>query len=474
MVDRLAQGISTSFVSGDYRKTVASLDDILARVKASDIGPEEVARIMPPLRAILQNAELVHAEQVRRTSNGRGTLHHHTLVVRKVEEVVDELAKAGGEKSAELIRLSAEVHYLMRDLDKAIAILKKDETKIAGDDRAMQLLATCYMLNDQPEEASHYIAVALDMAPDDSENVRLAGKISALKKKGGRRRIVSGRWPHSLIPASELETAVRETVLAENPFDRSLLTDRSRVAAVGSCFANNLAASLKKFGRDAFSFPFGEEINNTYTNRLVFEALDDNAGESRKAVLSDLGMSQESLDTFGDYLRTSDVLVYTLGVSQGFFDSDGKPVLIKGFGGVDRTLLNSAEYRNISVAENVSNVRAIIECVRNLNPEIAIVFTVSPVPLARTFNSRSVVTNDCISKSALRITAFELTHGQAGKKTYYWPSFEIAKWIAPHIAVEAPEDRPFGADDLYSRHVSDHIVEMIVRLFLEFAAGEGA
>jgi len=474
MIDQLPQGVSDSFLSGDYRKTVASLDDILALVKASEIGPQQIEQVTQPLWTILQNAERVHEAHVRRTSTGKGTVHHHTLVVRKVEEVVDELANAGSEKSGELIRLSAEIHYLMRDLDKAIAVLKEDEEKIADDERAMQLLATCYMLNDQPEEAGRYIAIALDKAPDDPENVRLAGKIAELRKKGGRRRIVSGRWPHSLTPPSELETAIRELVLAENPFDRNLLNERSRVVTVGSCFANNLAASFKRFGRDAFSFPFGEEINNTYTNRIVFQALDDHAGENRTAALSGLGMSQESLDTFRDYIRTADVLVYTLGVSQGFFDSDDKPVLIKGFGGVDRTLLNSAVYRNISVAENLANIRAIIECVRNLNPEIAIVFTVSPVPLARTFNSRAVVTSDCISKSTLRVTASELTHGQADQKIYYWPSFEIAKWMAPHMAVESMADYHFGADDLYSRHVSDHVVETIVRLFLEFATGEGA
>ncbi|NKB49355.1 MAG: hypothetical protein GKS02_08315 [Alphaproteobacteria bacterium] len=474
MIDQLPQGISDSFLSGDYRKTVASLDDVLALVKTSEIGPEHIGQVTPPLREILQNAERVHNEHVEQISTGKGTVHHHTLVVRKVEEVVDELANCGAEKTGELIQLSAEIHYLMRDLDKAIAVLKDNEEIVAGDGRAMQLLATCYMLNDQPDEADQYIGIALKKAPDDSENIRLAGKIADLKKKGGRRRIVSGRWPHSLTPPSELETAARDLVLAENPFDRALLSDRSRVVTVGSCFANNLAAIFKRFGRDAFSFPFGEEINNTYTNRLVFEALSNDAGENRTTTLSELGMSQESVDTFGDYLRTSDILVYTLGVSQGFFDSDGKPVQLKGFGGVDRTLLNSAEYRNISVAENVANVGAIIECVRNLNPEIAIVFTVSPVPLARTFNSRAVVTSDCVSKSALRVTAAELTQGQADRKIYYWPSFEIAKWMAPHMAVESMEDYHFGADDLYSRHVSDHVVETIVRLFIEFSSGEAA
>ncbi len=63
---------------------------------------------------------------------------------------------------------------------------------------------------------------------------------------------------------------------------------------------------------------------------------------------------------------------------------------------------------------------------------------------------------------------------EASQKIYYRPSFEIAKWLVPHMTVESMKDYHFGAEDLYLRHVSDHVVEIIFHLFTEFASGEGA
>jgi hypothetical protein len=127
MISRLHQSTSDSFLSGDYRKTVASLDDTLALVKAREVAPQLIAQ---QLWTIPQNAERVHDAKVKQTTNGKGTLHHHTLVVRKGGEVVNELAMGESEFSAEIIRLSAEIHYLMRNLDKAIVVLKENEEKI--------------------------------------------------------------------------------------------------------------------------------------------------------------------------------------------------------------------------------------------------------------------------------------------------------------------------------------------------------
>jgi hypothetical protein len=103
------------------------LDDLLALVKAREVAPQQITQ---PLWTIPQNAERVHDAKVRQTTNNKGTLHHHTLVVRMGGEVVNELAKGESEFSAELICLSTEIHYLMRNLDKAIAVLKENEEKI--------------------------------------------------------------------------------------------------------------------------------------------------------------------------------------------------------------------------------------------------------------------------------------------------------------------------------------------------------
>jgi hypothetical protein len=44
---------------------------------------------------------------------------------------------------------------------------------------------------------------------------------------------------------------------------------------------------------------------------------------------------------------------------------------------------------------------------------------------------------------------------------YYWPSFEMVKWVGPHTAAPA-----YGVDDGVARHVSDQLVVAIIDCFV--------
>src|SRR5665213_3912527 len=116
----------------------------------------------------------------------------------------------------------------------------------------------------------------------------------------------------------------------------------------------------------------------------------------------------------------------------------------------------------MSVQENTDHLRRIIACVHKLNPDAKVVLTVSPVPLAATFDRPSAVQADAVSKSTLRITVEEvLRDGIPG--VYYWPSFEVVRWLGAHLTTGHPP--VFGGDDGASRHVSMWLVRMIIRLF---------
>ena len=122
----------------------------------------------------------------------------------------------------------------------------------------------------------------------------------------------------------------------------------------------------------------------------------------------------------------------------------------------------------ISVAENVANLRAIIAGAKAINPAIKIILTVSPVPLVRAFEEDSALIGDCISKSTLRVSIDELMDG-GGEEIYYWPSFEMAKWIVPHYGLGLPDNLLFGYDDGVSRHASKEMVQEIIGAFLEYS-----
>jgi hypothetical protein len=113
------------------------------------------------------------------------------------------------------------------------------------------------------------------------------------------------------------------------------------------------------------------------------------------------------------------------------------------------------------VEQNVANLRAIHELLQRVRPGIRLVLTVSPVPLAATFEMASAVVADCVSKSVLRAAAHEFLKG-AGAEVSYWPSYEMVRWIGGHTG------GAFGGDDGSNHHVTDALVTDIVELFVEY------
>ena len=97
--------------------------------------------------------------------------------------------------------------------------------------------------------------------------------------------------------------------------------------------------------------------------------------------------------------------------------------------------------------------------VKSLNPDVKMVITVSPVPLRTTFEFKSAMQADCISKSTLRVVAHEFVSKHP--EVIYWPSFEVVRWLGGHVG-------PFyGNDDDAALHIGDHVVHAITDLFIE-------
>ncbi|MCW5679417.1 MAG: GSCFA domain-containing protein [Xanthobacteraceae bacterium] len=317
------------------------------------------------------------------------------------------------------------------------------------------------MLDDRPKEAFEEIKYAKTLEPDDSEVKRLYDAITKRLVHAGNSRLISSRWPEMMQNQDNLKGLFKRLILPEAGPPRALFEKNSKVVTIGSCFAMNISAALGRSGIDAVPFFFGEEVNNTASNLAVFEMLVSNDTQS-----SFEGADSEFIKSaleFGKHLAASDVLILTLGVSFGFFSKDGHPLLLKNTGGIDRSILSRATNRRLDVPENVRNCIKIFEIARKLNPKLRFVVTVSPVPLARAFGFRSAIHADAISKSTLRLVAHELT--EIDSNIVYWPSFEMAKWLAPHI--KQGQNGFFGADDESSRHVSLHVIEAITTLFIE-------
>jgi hypothetical protein len=127
-----------------------------------------------------------------------------------------------------------------------------------------------------------------------------------------------------------------------------------------------------------------------------------------------------------------------------------------------------AVLRLATYSETLEAIRTCIRGIRSVT-NATLVVTISPVPIDSviglvTQHLKSAIEVDCVSKSRIR-SAFDEVYS-AERRTdpaiFYFPSFEIVRWIAPLMPIPA-----FGLDDAASRHVSSPILNGICSLFAQ-------
>jgi hypothetical protein len=119
--------------------------------------------------------------------------------------------------------------------------------------------------------------------------------------------------------------------------------------------------------------------------------------------------------------KNSQLLVITLGQNEGWIDSRG---FVWGSAPTvearQRLDVNPIEF---SYETNLSDLRWVIEKIREENANVKIMFTVSPVPAGATFIAKSVFVQSMAGKSVLRAVVHEVVKEYEG--IMYFPSYEL-------------------------------------------------
>lgn len=268
------------------------------------------------------------------------------------------------------------------------------------------------------------------------------------------------RYPDGELLKSDFGRAVDESVLTPLKDVKRFITPQTKFFTIGSCFARAIAQSLRERGYSVENREFGEHINSTFANRALVEWMMgkiDPATEPRiKALVG--GISPEELKAM---VANAEVIILTIGVAPCFFDrNSGNFVMPRPSALNARAMAETYTFRMTTVAENVENIRAILSTIRQINSDAEIVLTLSPVPLNSAFGMMSAVQADCISKSTLRLAVDEVTR-EAPTNLYYWPSFEIVRWLSGHVG------QFFGSDDGVASHVDDVVVRFNIEKFIQ-------
>ena len=240
-----------------------------------------------------------------------------------------------------------------------------------------------------------------------------------------------------------------------------------KIATAGSCFAQHIARRLRKSGFDvldvepaphrltsevAAKYGFGlysARYGNVYTVRQMLQIAQESLGlrtpvdavwekegrffDALRPSVEPGGLAsleavrrhrEQHLARVNLLLRSTSLFIFTMGLTETWESVADVTVYPTAPG----TLAGSYDpqryrFKNLDYAENLADFLQLRELLRQLNPQMRFLITVSPVPLTATAGTEHIVAATTYSKSVLRAVAGNLA--QTLDDVDYFPSYEI-------------------------------------------------
>lgn len=277
-------------------------------------------------------------------------------------------------------------------------------------------------------------------------------------------------------PYEQLESKSfwRPAVSEKSMYDISGLWDprfqigpRAKVSTFGSCFAQHIGRSLKERGFNWYipeapplglgeqhckTFNYGifsARTGNLYTTSLLLQwtqwalglnpvpnevwekdgrfydpfrpKIEPDGFKTEEELVSS---RLETIAAFEKCIKDSNFFVFTLGLTESWFNSDGDyeyPMCPGTAAGTYDEALHKFENQNYG--KILRSMDQVIGLMRSINPKLKFILTVSPVPLTATNSGQHVLVATMASKSILRAVANELV--KTRQCVDYFPSYEI-------------------------------------------------
>ncbi|HET9502873.1 MAG TPA: GSCFA domain-containing protein [Hymenobacter sp.] len=259
------------------------------------------------------------------------------------------------------------------------------------------------------------------------------------------------------------------TELTIAPQER-LLPRTARVLTVGSCFADSIGERLRLNKVNALVNPFGTVFQPLALAQLLraaageeqdwqqhvveargrWQSYDFHSTVGAESPVELLQTIQEKVRQVGEFIRTADAVVLTLGTAWAYrLRETGELVsnLHKLPAGLfEKELLTADE-----IVNGLAEVHALL---RRLNPNIRIVLTVSPVR-----HIKDTLPLNAVSKSVLRVACHYLS--ELLPNVSYFPAYEL-------LTDDLRDYRFYAADMLHPSEVAeDYIWERFARAYFD-------
>ncbi len=210
------------------------------------------------------------------------------------------------------------------------------------------------------------------------------------------------------------------------------INHKTAVLLIGSCFSDNIGEYLQKYKFNVTTNPFGV----LYNPASIFNTL-NLAAQNKKFTESDLifdqdeyhsfyhhsSFSNNSLDVVLDninktneyinkLLPTLDLAIITYGTSIVYQYKETMSIVSN----CHKIASNKFNKFMLSVEEIDNYIKKTIELLKSFNPNIKIIFTVSPV---------RHIKNGAIDNNLSKAKLFVAINNNLGNNIYYFPSYEI-------------------------------------------------
>ena len=244
------------------------------------------------------------------------------------------------------------------------------------------------------------------------------------------------------------------------------ISKQTRFVTFGSCFAQHISKWLIQNGFswvDAEAAPaglasdaaleqgygvFSVRTGNIYTVAILKQWIELAQGtasvhpeiafkeeafyDTLRPLISKSGFSSESelisarelsYESLINAIRHSDVFVFTLGLTEGWENQSGYAYAM-----CPGTELGAFEpgnhlFKNYSYDSILKDLNITLDLIKQINPKMRFILTVSPVPLTATASAEHVLSSTVYSKSVLRAVAGFLQ--QTREDVDYFPSYEL-------------------------------------------------
>lgn len=299
----------------------------------------------------------------------------------------------------------------------------------------------------------------------------------------------------SLSPYSDLPDHAfwKTAVAAQSMFDLSDLWTpkfhfgpKMPMVTYGSCFAQHIGGALRARGFNwlnmepspgpasqtsrAFNYDvFSARTGSIYTTTLLrqwvrwatgdatppdeFWASGDRVQDPFRPRIEPTGFAsrqeaqrsrQVTINSFADSIRRAQVFIFTLGLTERWrhLQHGFEYPLCPGTAGGTFDAKTHG-FDKLSFADTLESLWDAIRLMRQMNPELRFIFTVSPVPLTATMSGDHVIPATTLSKSILRAVCGELA--QTLPHVDYFPAYEIISSPAFRGSFYAPNQRDVAA-----------------------------